>query len=134
MKMISLDNQVSVSDQIDVDDVAELQRQGVAIVVCNRPDGEVAGQTEFRDIEQSCDNLGMACHHLPFVGDAVADSDVARFLELLNSGKRVHAYCRSGTRSSKLWARARRRQGSAADELLARAGQAGYDVSLHLQE
>ena len=39
------------------------------------------------------------------------------------------AYCRSGTRSCHLWALAAAQGGADADELVAKAANAGYDLS-----
>jgi uncharacterized protein (TIGR01244 family) len=133
MKLSQLDNQVSVSDQITAAEVAELAREGVEILVCNRPDGEVADQPPFDAIAHACQNLDMEIQHIPFSGDAIEEHHVQSFLELLQSGRKVHAYCRSGARSSKLWARARARQGMDPEEIKYRAGQAGVDVSHHVQ-
>jgi len=132
MKLTELDNQVSVSDQITAADVAELSRQGVEVVVCNRPDRETEGQPPFDDIARACESQGMTAYHIPFVGDAIEQEQVESFLDLLQSGKRVHAYCRSGARSSKLWAQARAKQGMEAENIINRAGQAGVDVSKHV--
>ena len=132
MKLSILDNQVSVSDQIDSTDVADLIQEGVEIVVCNRPDREAAEQPEFDDIARACETFGLQSHHIPFVGDQIEDPHVESFLDLLQSGKKVHAFCRSGARSSKLWARTRSRQGIEPEQLKERAGQAGYDVSQHV--
>ena len=132
MKFTSLDNQVSISDQISSSDIADLIEEGIEIVVCNRPDGEVAEQPRFADIARICENNGMESHHIPFVGDQIEDLHVESFMDLLHSGKKVHAFCRSGARSSKLWARSRSKQGMEPEELKERAGQAGYDVSQHV--
>jgi uncharacterized protein (TIGR01244 family) len=132
MKLIALDDQVSISDQIGSADVADLKKYGIEIVVCNRPDGEVASQTDFADIARACQDLGLASHHIPFVGDRIERVHVESFLKLLQSGKKVHAYCRSGARSSKLWARARSMQGIGSEELIERARHSGYDVSQHV--
>lgn len=132
MKYIVLDNQVSISDQVSSADIADLIKEGIEIVVCNRPDREAAGQPAFDEIARICEELGMESHHLPFVGDQIEDPHIESFLELLKSGRKVHAFCRSGARSSKLWARSRSRQGLEAEELKKRAGQAGYDVSQHV--
>ena len=40
----------------------------------------------------------------------------------------VLAFCRSGTRSTFLWALARTRQGEEAEELMRNAAAAGYDL------
>jgi len=132
MKFTTLDSQVSISDQISASDVADLIEEGVEIVVCNRPDNEATEQPDFEDIARVCENSGVESHHIPFVGDLVEDPHVESFLTLLQSGKKVHAYCRSGARSSKLWARTRSRQGIKPEELKERAGQAGYDISQHV--
>ena len=132
MKFTTLDNQVSISDQISSTDLADLIEEGIEILVCNRPDREVVEQPIFNDIARICQNFGMESHHIPFVGDQIEDPHVESFMNLLQSGKKVHAYCRSGARSSKLWARTRSRQGIEPEELKERAGQAGYDVSQHV--
>jgi uncharacterized protein (TIGR01244 family) len=41
----------------------------------------------------------------------------------------ILAYCRSGTRSTLLWALAAAKQGEAPDTIARMAAQAGYDVS-----
>ncbi len=132
MKVITLDDQVSISDQISSSDVADLKERGIEIVVCNRPDGEVAGQADFEDIAQACQDLGLESHYIAFVGDQIESVHVESFLKLLQSGRKAHAYCRSGARSSKLWAQTRFRQGMESTELKERAALAGYDVSQHV--
>lgn len=132
MKLTELDNQVSVSDQITASEIAELSRLGVEIVVCNRPDRESADQPPFDEIARACQEQGLEAYHIPFVGDGVEEKHVQTFLDLLQSGRRVHAYCRSGARSSKLWAQARARQGMKSENIINRAGQAGVDVSKHV--
>ena len=132
MKLTELDNQVSVSDQIAPSEVAELSREGVEVVVCNRPDREADGQPSFSDVAAACERLNMEAHHIPFSGDAIEEGHVQSFLELLQSGRKIHAYCRSGARSSKLWAQARSRQGVEPEEIKTQAGKAGVDVSNHV--
>jgi uncharacterized protein (TIGR01244 family) len=41
----------------------------------------------------------------------------------------VLAFCRSGTRSTFLWALARSHKGDSPDELMRKAASAGYDLS-----
>jgi uncharacterized protein (TIGR01244 family) len=54
---------------------------------------------------------------------------VAKLAEALeNANGRVLAYCRSGTRSTLLWALARASLGDDPDTLTAAAASAGYDV------
>ncbi|MFK8068978.1 MAG: TIGR01244 family sulfur transferase [Gammaproteobacteria bacterium] len=103
MKITNLDKQVSVSDQITVSDLNELSTAGVEILVCNRPDKESAEQTDFNEIETAAKALGMEAIHIPFTAGKMTEEQQKQFSDLLNSGKTVHAYCRTGNRSSNIW-------------------------------
>jgi len=133
MKVNLLDRQMSVSDQLSPEDVQVLAEQGVKILVCNRPDHEVDLNQSFAMIQKAGQKHGMDSHHLPFVGDQVEGGHEEKLLDLLDKGDRLHAYCRSGSRSSKLWARTRARQGIDPEELHRRASKAGFDVASHLE-
>lgn len=133
MKISILDNQVSISDQIEATDIARLAQEGVALVVCNRPDNEVAAQLSFEAIAQACRDQGLEAHHIPFVGDAIEPRHVEQFEVLLASGRKIHAYCRSGARSSKLWAATRFSEGEDPAGILETARRAGIDVARQLQ-
>ncbi len=103
MKITNLNEQVSVSDQITIEDLNELTTTGVEILVCNRPDKESAEQTDFGDIAAAAKALGVEAVHIPFTAGKMTVNHEKQFLDLLSSGKRVHAYCRTGNRSSNLW-------------------------------
>lgn len=98
-----LTSRFSVSDQIHPEDLPELAEDGVEIVVCNRPDGEAADQPAFRTISEAAAEHGMEAVHIPFTAGAMSREHIDRFAELLDSGKRVHAYCRTGKRSRTLF-------------------------------
>jgi len=132
VKVCQLDNQVSVSGQIEASDVPALCEAGAEIIVCNRPDREAENQPDFSAIEAACRKQGIQACQLAFSGDQIEEAQVAAMLELLSGGRKLHAYCRSGARSSKLWARARRHQGLSADLLVRRAADCGFDVSRHI--
>ena len=62
------------------------------------------------------------------VGGAISDQDVADFREALaNLPQPVFGFCRTGTRTTTLWALANVASISA-DDLIARAKSAGYDL------
>lgn len=123
-----LSETVFVADQIQASDVAEFAARGVTIIVNNRPDGEEAGQPAGAEIEAAARAAGVDYVHIP-IADAFADEKVAAMGEALaNAQGNVLLFCKSGTRSTYLWALARARQGADADELMLRAGQAGYNL------
>jgi uncharacterized protein (TIGR01244 family) len=101
--MMILDEQVSVSGQITIEEVAALAADGVEIVVCNRPDNESADQTAYNIIADAAKKCGLQVVNIPFAGGQMQVEHINDFVDLLDSGKRIHAYCRTGNRSSQLW-------------------------------
>lgn len=102
MEIETLKNRLSVSGQIEVEDVAELSACGVEVLVCNRPDGEDPGQPCFSEIKAAADTYGVEAVHIPFSGADVTAEHVDAFRPYLESDKRIHLYCRSGRRSQYL--------------------------------
>ena len=125
-----LDEKVLVSGQISPADVPELRRHGVTMIVNNRPDGEDDGQPLAADIEAAAEAEGIGYCHVP-IARGMGPSHVEAMREALNScadGK-VLAFCRSGTRSTWLWALARKAGGGDGGEIIRQAAAAGYDLS-----
>lgn len=93
----------SVSDQISVADVQSLADQGVELLVCNRPDGEARDQTAFAEIEAAAHKAGMQSALIAITASKIGQGEMERFMQLVQSGKRIHAYCRTGSRSKRIW-------------------------------
>ncbi|MCX2975523.1 TIGR01244 family phosphatase [Halieaceae bacterium IMCC8485] len=129
MHIKTLDNQVSISDQISVDDLTEIAKQGVEILICNRPDGESDHQETFASLEEAAKSLSIEMLHIPFRNGELNDTHRSQFIASLKSGKKVHAYCRTGNRSTMLWASCLQQLGTADTELLEAAQSAGFEVS-----
>jgi uncharacterized protein (TIGR01244 family) len=126
-----LTDHVLVSPQISVEQVAEAKAQGVTIIVNNRPDDEEPGQTNGDAIEAAAKAAGIAYVAVPVSHGGFAPwqlDGMAQALDQADEGKML-AYCRSGTRSTLLWALTRARAGDNADVLAAQAAAAGYDIS-----
>ena len=134
MQIKKLDTQVSVAEQITPEQLPELAAEGFGVLVCNRPDDEAQGQPAFADIEAEARAHGMEAVHIPFRGADISDAQRAEFIELLNADKKILAFCRTGNRSSLLWAAARQALGGAPDEILAQAKAVGMDVSAALKD
>jgi uncharacterized protein (TIGR01244 family) len=131
LNMISLDEHTLVAAQIKPEDFADIAKAGIRLVVNNRPDGEaVMGQPSAATIEAAAGEHGIAFLSIPFTMQSLTPDHVARFAGALNSTEgRVLAYCRSGSRSSLLWAAARVANGADVDAVLAQAQAAGIDLA-----
>ncbi|MBB4659215.1 TIGR01244 family sulfur transferase [Parvularcula dongshanensis] len=125
----TLEDEVAVSPQITASDVAEAARQGYKTIVSNRPDGEEPGQPDAAAIAAAAEAAGLRFVHVPIGREGPSPLDVEAMAAAIDASGKTLAYCRSGMRSATLWALARARQGQEADTLIARARDAGYDLS-----
>ena len=124
--MRQLDSTTFVSGQITPEEIAAL---GVATIVNNRPDGEEPGQPDSDTIEAAAKAAGIDYRHIPVAG-GFSQPQVAQMADALAQAQGpVLAFCKSGTRSTYLWALARARLGDDAEALTAKAAAAGYDLS-----
>ncbi len=129
MDIRKLDDDICVTPQITVEDVAEAARLGFRTIVANRPDHEEAGQPAMADIEAAAREHGLNWVYQPVESGNIRDTDVDRFAPLLaDADKPILAFCRSGTRCTVLWALSAARS-QPVEPLLMRARQAGYDLS-----
>lgn len=119
----------SVSPQIAAGDLAALRDQGFALVINNRPDGEEAGQPSGSEIEEAVRRAGLAYRAIPVPG-GFAEAQVTEMANAIaGASGPVFAFCRSGTRSTLLWALAQASGGRDPDAIAADAAGAGYDIA-----
>ncbi|MDO8273651.1 MAG: TIGR01244 family sulfur transferase [Gammaproteobacteria bacterium] len=120
----------AVAEQLNVSDVADLAAQGVKSLICNRPDGEVAGQPSYAEIAAAAQQQGMSIRHVPIVSGQFGPADVQAFgAALAELPQPVVAYCRTGTRSINLWALVQGGKGMPGADILSMGNAAGYDLS-----
>jgi sulfide:quinone oxidoreductase len=94
-----------VSPQITEAELGVLAAQGFRSVINNRPDDEGEGQPASAALAAAAEGLGLAYRHIPVVSGQVTDADVTYFAEALGELQGpVLAFCRTGTRSTTLWA------------------------------
>jgi len=106
-----LDQKVTVSPQIRAEDVAHLASAGFKAIVCNRPDGEEAGQPDWDEIAMACRHNGITPYYIPMGDRNPTAYAVGAFSDALAAtGGKVFAFCRSGARSESLWAAVKSRQ------------------------
>jgi uncharacterized protein (TIGR01244 family) len=129
MDFRELDKQVLVaSDAVGIADMKRAAEKGVTLVVNNRPDGEEPGQPTAAELEQAARAEGMDYVHIPIDAELSADKVEALGAALAKVEGRALIFCRSGTRSTYLWALARARQGMAPETLDHNARRAGYKI------
>lgn len=119
----------AASPQISLNDIALAEIEGFKSIICNRPDGEDSGQLSAAQIGAACSENGIIFAHIPVVG-GVSQMQVDQMADALDAALGpVLAYCRSGTRSTNIWAMAMAANGEDADGLVEAAAGAGYDLS-----
>jgi uncharacterized protein (TIGR01244 family) len=124
-----LDDRTLVSGQIGAADIPALAKQGVGLIINNRPDGEDPDQPLSAELEAAAKAAGVAYCHIP-ISRGIGPSDVEAMQDALNSCKqgKVLAFCRSGTRSTLAWAVARREDGVPVEDLQRAGDNVGVDI------
>ncbi|WP_372965118.1 TIGR01244 family sulfur transferase [Marinobacter sp.] len=129
MDIRKIDEDISVAPQIALEDVAEIARLGFKTLVANRPDGEELGQPAMTEIKAAATEHGLKWIYQPVISGNVTDHDVDQFAAMFrDADKPVLAFCRSGTRSTILWALSSARVQEPQD-VLSKAHHAGYDIT-----
>lgn len=126
----TLDDTISVFGQIEPADVAAAKAQGFTTIVNNRPDDEQPGQPAGAEIEAAAKAAGLDYVAIPVSSMGIAPGQAEQMADALRNARGpVLAFCRSGTRSTFLWALARHSLGDDGEALIAKAAGAGYDLS-----
>jgi uncharacterized protein (TIGR01244 family) len=124
-----INDRITVSGQINPEDVAALKAAGFTTIINNRPDGESPDQPEGAAIAAAAEAAGLVYHAIPLGREGVSPDMVEKTqAAIAASPGPVFAFCRSGTRSTTLWALSQAGQQDAG-EIIRQAGEAGYDMS-----
>jgi sulfide:quinone oxidoreductase len=100
-----IDASFSVAGQLDPQDVPEVQAQGFASLICNRPDDEGgAEQPSHLAMHRAAVASGLEFRYLPVASSGATAAQAQALNALLEQlPKPVLAYCRTGNRSAKLY-------------------------------
>jgi uncharacterized protein (TIGR01244 family) len=125
-----LTENVLVSPQLALGDIAAAAALGVGLIVNNRPDGEEPSAPQGDEIAAAAAAAGMNYVAIPIGHAGFSEPQVNAMIDALEQAEGpILAYCRSGTRSTLLWALAAAKQGEAPDAIARMAAEAGYDIS-----
>ena len=129
MDIKPVSEKLSLSEQLQLSDIATVAEQGYRSIICNRPDGEAADQPTFDEIKKTAEALGMDVRYQPVVPGQISDDDVEAFAHTMRElPKPTLAYCRTGTRSATLWSLSQANNLPISD-ILTSTQAAGYDMS-----
>ena len=104
MPIFQLTDTLSVAGQITPEHIPGIAAQGITVVVCNRPDGEVPQQATMDEIEAACNATGLLFVRYPVTAMDFPGPDLEGLGDLFDDpGQSVLAYCRTGTRCANLW-------------------------------
>ncbi len=129
MKLLQIDDRLSISEQITQQDVKQLADQGVKTIICNRPDGEEPNQISCQTIKEAAEQNGIRFVHIPVPGREIPIPALNEFIDCIEStNQKVHAYCRTGTRCSIFWGLSQARH-IPAESVLEKAQAKGLNLS-----
>lgn len=128
MDIHHLTDELSVAPQIVSQDLKAIHDAGFRSIICNRPDGEGADQPNFDEIERAASQHGLHSRYLPTDSGKVTDEQGATFGALMTElPKPVLAYCRTGMRSTTMWALSQAGQ-MPLPQIIERSSKAGFDL------
>src|SRR5213078_4704218 len=120
---------LSAAGALGPSDIDALAASGVRTIVNNRPDNEDPGQLPTAEARRLAEAHGIAYHHVPFTAATLTRADIDAFAATLRSAPQpVVVHCRSGTRSTLIWALTRLREGADPSVLVAEAARHGIDI------
>ena len=129
MDLKRINDRITVSGQILPEDIASLKAAGFTTIINNRPDAESPDQPDGAEIEAAALAAGLSYYAIPLGRDGVSPDMVEKTRTALEgSNGPVFAFCRSGTRSTTLWALSQAGEMDAG-EIISEAAAAGYDMS-----
>lgn len=130
MDLRTITDNFIASPQIAAEDVPAIAAQGITTIINNRPDDEAPGQPSGAEIEQAARDCGLSYVAIPVTHAGFSMPQVEAMAAALGDADgKVLAFCRSGTRSTLLWAMAEAKRGTDPALIARSAASGGYDVS-----
>jgi sulfide:quinone oxidoreductase len=129
-QLMELSPGLTAAGGLSADNLEALAAAGVKTIINNRPDNEDPGQLPADEARKLCAAHGIAYHHIAFVNATLTHDHIEAFEKVLMGGSHpMVAHCRSGTRSTMIWALTRVRQGDDPAALVALGARNGVDIS-----
>lgn len=129
--MKQLHQHIYVAGQISALDFKTFKSAGIKTIINNRPDNEEPGQLNSTEAAQLAQDNGLEYHYLPMAnGQPMPPTLVDDFKAIIESTQEgVVAHCRSGMRSSFIWALGQIPEGNVSvDQAIEKAQAAGIPL------
>ncbi len=124
-----LDENMSVTPQIQVSDIETIAKLGFKTIIANRPDQEEFGQPAMEEIEAAAKAAGLDFIYQPVISGQFSQHDLDSFTNNYNNAaKPLLGFCRTGTRCTILWGLSNVGNYDV-ETRIAKAADAGYDLS-----
>lgn len=128
MNIKKMTENLSVSGQISHRDISKIAAMGFKTIINNRPDREVPFQPRAKTLSARAEKAGLRYFYVPVISGQLTQKNVEDFAAIVAQAERpTLAFCRTGTRSAHLWARANPDDLSTA-EISEIGAQAGYTL------
>jgi uncharacterized protein (TIGR01244 family) len=121
---------LTATGALTADHIEALAASGVKTIINNRPDDEDPGQFPAGEARRLAEARGMTYIHIPMTAATLQSGDIdAMDAAVKNSTQPIVAHCRSGTRTTLLWALGRVRAGEDPAALVALGARNGVDIA-----
>ena len=128
MDVRTLTGELSVASQVSPADLRTIAAAGFRTVICNRPDDEDPDQPGYSEIMRAASAQGLQVRYLPVSGKVTDEQGVAFGALMAELPTPVLAYCRTGMRSTTMWALSQATR-MPLPQIIERASQAGFDLN-----
>jgi len=127
MKLQQLTNDIYICDQIELLDIEQFIGLGIKTIINNRPDQEIKMPLSVAVAEKSKE-FGINYYYLPIEPNGYTSNNIESITAILNeSFKPVIAYCRTGNRSTSLWAKSQQSI-LGRETVIKKAKKIGFDI------
>jgi uncharacterized protein (TIGR01244 family) len=132
MDIRPITDRYAVSPQISPADLPAIRAAGYAVVIDNRPDGEIPPEVHTERMRAAAEAVGLVFVVNPVISGAMTIDNVSAQRAAIDAAAGpVLAYCASGNRSSIVWALAEAGR-RPTDELIGLPARFGYQLA-HLR-
>ncbi|MDO4643876.1 MAG: TIGR01244 family sulfur transferase [Cardiobacteriaceae bacterium] len=102
--MQNIQRNIYVSPQVELIDLPTIKAKGITQIICHRPDGEELTQPSFEMIAAAATEQGIRCLYLPISGGVFPPEVIQETYNALMKDEATLMYCKSGMRSTVVWA------------------------------
>ncbi len=125
---VKLQEDFYVAPQIQAGDIIHAKELGIRTIMVNRPEHEEVGQPTKDKLRLLAEAHDITFLELPVISGQITDNQVDAFATLLTSAQMpCLCYCRTGTRSTHLWALSHA-QKLGLEHVMSAAMKAGYNL------